>query len=201
MCNTNALRGDYIFASIASLGRCNESLNFCLSNTIIDDVRRTILPRCPRSGNIVAFSSKPREQAATRPGCRRAPEIIFKIPVSLYTPKHTSIHPWACKLSNPSTSAGSQLNVSILASSASAVGASAVLVLTNFDSVQEVSMISFTCGPASSRHRRASKLPRDHSFRAKKGQDPSANRRRATDSVLDQSKMQGIDALAFRHAR
>jgi len=45
-----------------------------------------------------------------------------------YTPQHISIHPWACKLSNPSTPAGSQLNVSIWASSASAVGASAVLV-------------------------------------------------------------------------
>ena len=55
-------------------------------------------------------------------------EIILKIPVSLIPPQHISIHPWACKLSNPSTPAGSQLNVSIWASSASAVGASAVLV-------------------------------------------------------------------------
>ena len=66
---------------------------------------------------------------------------------------------------------------------------------------EEVFDDSFTNEPASSIHRRVSKLLPDHPFRAKKGPAPSADRRQAIDIVLDQSKMRGIDAQAFRRAR
>jgi hypothetical protein len=65
-------------------------------------------------------------------------------------------------------------------------------------------MISFTIGPASLTHRRVSKLPLDHPFRAKKGPAPSADHRRVTHSVLDQSKMQlfqgGLQARKIERA-
>ena len=115
---------------------------FVYSHTIIDDVRRTIIPSARVNKDPHGTSSRSLRNRESKP--RRDRDVVERVrknledsSESLY-PQHTSIHRWACKLSNPSTPAGSQLNASILASSASAVGASAVLVLTNFDSVQEV---------------------------------------------------------------
>ena len=103
------------------------------SNTIIDDVRRTIIPRLPAFiKTLTLTSSRSLRNRESKP--RRDRDVVERVRDNLedssesYTPQHISIHPWACKLSNPSTPAGSQLNVSIWASSASAVGASAVLV-------------------------------------------------------------------------
>jgi hypothetical protein len=89
------------FASITSFGRCNESMIFVYSHTIIDDVRRTIIPSARVNKDPHGTSSRSLRNRESKP--RRERDVVERVrkkledsSESLY-PQHTSIHRWACK--------------------------------------------------------------------------------------------------------